>query len=232
MPGTATVPLEPDRLALVYLTIKERVIASGFSEEIDWQSERDFDRITESELLREAAWVVLSSGFRESVVRRTFPGISTAFLDWVGAKEIVRWIEQCKDAALRVFAHRGKIGAIASIVRLVAEARFSKIKQRIRHEGVAFIREWPFMGPVTSLHLAKNLGLPVVKPDRHLLRAASTAGYPSPEQMCRTIANIVGDSMAVVDVVIWRYATIEPDYLTSFRRTKSSPRLTRRRVAA
>jgi hypothetical protein len=232
MSGKATMPLDPERLALAYLTAKRHVIDSGFAAEIDWQAEKDFERITESELLQEAAWVVLSSGFRESVVRKKFPGISAAFLNWSDANEIIRWLDRCKKAALRVFGHRRKIDAIANIVSRVAEDRFPKIKERIRHEGIAFIQEWPFMGAVTSLHLAKNLGLAVVKPDRHLMRVASTAGYPTPDQMCRTIAKVVGESLAVVDLVIWRYATIEPDYLASFQRAHSSPGIRRRRLAA
>ena len=37
---------------------------------------------TESDLLREAAWVILCSGFREAVIRRMFDFISLCFCDW------------------------------------------------------------------------------------------------------------------------------------------------------
>jgi hypothetical protein len=231
MPRKATMQLDPEKLALAYLGAKRHVIDSGFAAEIDWQTENDFERLTESELLREAAWVVLSSGFRESVVRRKFPGISAAFLNWSGANEIIRLIDGCKEAALRVFGHRQKIDAIARIVGRVAEERFPTIKEHIRRDGIAFIQKWPFMGAATSLHLAKNLGLPVVKPDRHLVRVAGAAGYRTPEQMCHVIAKVVGDSVAVVDVVIWRYATIEPGYLAAFQPSDTSCRSKQRRLA-
>jgi thermostable 8-oxoguanine DNA glycosylase len=64
------------------------------------------------------------------------------------------------------------------------------------------------MGPTTACHLAKNLGVVLVKPDRHLTRIAVKTGYKSAERMCRTIAEVVGDSLSVIDIVIWRYATI------------------------
>lgn len=208
--------IDPRNLALAYLSVKRRLLDSGFAAEIDWQAEKDFEKISESELLREAAWVVLSSGFRESVVRRKFPAISDAFLNWTGAREIVSCLSRCTRAALKVFGHRRKIGAIGSIVRYVSDDQFVVIKDQIRRGGVAFIREWPFMGPITSLHLAKNLGLPVVKPDRHLVRVAYATGYSSPEEMCNVIASVVGDPLSVVDLVIWRYATIERDYLNRF----------------
>ena len=64
------------------------------------------------------------------------------------------------------------------------------------------------MGPVTARHLAKNLGMVLVKPDRHLTRLAAKTGYKTAEGMCHTIAEVVGDSLSVIDIVIWRYATI------------------------
>jgi hypothetical protein len=56
-------------LAVLYLTAKERVIEAGFANEIDWQEEVSLEDLDESTFLRESAWVVLSSGFRETVLR-------------------------------------------------------------------------------------------------------------------------------------------------------------------
>lgn len=67
-------------LAIAYLTAKERIIEAGYAHEIDWQDNRSFKQINESEFLREAAWVVLSSGFRESIVRRVFPAMGIDLL--------------------------------------------------------------------------------------------------------------------------------------------------------
>ena len=72
------------------------------------------------------------------------------------------------------------------------------------------------VGASTAFHLAKNLGVPVVKPDRHLLRVSNAAGFESPHDLCAVIADIVGDSVSVVDLVIWRYATLKPSYSSDF----------------
>ena len=72
------------------------------------------------------------------------------------------------------------------------------------------------MGPVTACHLAKNLGLDVVKPDRHLLRIAAVTGYQSPYEMCCDIAKVTSDKLSVIDLVIWRFATIQRQYLDHF----------------
>jgi hypothetical protein len=66
------------------------------------------------------------------------------------------------------------------------------------------------------MHLAKNLGLPVAKPDRHLVRIAGAAGYPNVDALCKDISEITQHPPSVVDVVLWRFATIQPSYLDSF----------------
>ena len=87
---------------------------------------------------------------------------------------------------------------------------------RFQSEGVEFIQTLPFMGPATSYHLAKNIGLDVVKPDRHLLRMAAAVGYDSPSLLCEDIAASVGDRVSVVDVVLWRFATLNSNYTDYF----------------
>ena len=90
---------ELDQLAMAYLDAKMAVIDAGFSFEIDWQENIDFDRVNESGFLREAAWVVLASGFRESVVRKVFPYISDSFLNWESADAIVANRAACLSSA-------------------------------------------------------------------------------------------------------------------------------------
>jgi hypothetical protein len=60
-------------------------------------------------------------------------------------------------------------------------------------------------GPVTVWQLAKNLGFDVPKPDRHLVRIAEQLGFSSPSQLCGAIADVSGEAVKVIDLVIWRY---------------------------
>lgn len=199
-----------------YLIAKEAVIEKGFAEEIDWQDEVRFSNVTESDFLREAAWVVLSSGMRETVIRLKFPAISTAFYSWQNARKIVFNSEICRNRALKVFRHQKKIDAIISIAEQILAQGFSVFKMNVQREGVKFIQSFPFMGPATSYHLAKNIGLDVVKPDRHLLRVAATTSFESPKLLCEEISKLVGDRVSVVDLVIWRFATLNPNYTEYF----------------
>ena len=204
------------RLIDIYLSARAAVIAHGFAWEIDWQAERRLELIKESDFLRESAWTVLSAGFRESVVRKLFRPISKAFLEWRSAKIIHERRRECKEAALQVFGNERKIAAILNIVAIVAQRGFGAIRQRIEENGVFFLQTLPYIGPVTAFHLAKNLGLPVVKPDRHMQRIAAAAGFRSPFELCQQIASQTGDPIQVIDIVLWRYATLFPNYVDVF----------------
>lgn len=207
-------PIEPEQLASLYLTAKERVIQSGFADEIDWQEQVSLAGLDEPTFLRESAWVVLSAGFREAVLRRRFGDVSRAFLHWVNADLIISQFETCRMNALSAFGNRRKIDAILAIAGRVAADGMDRIREQIESQGTEFLQQLPFIGPVTACHLAKNLGVPLVKPDRHLTRMAVKTGYESAEQMCRTISEIVGDPLSVIDIVIWRHATITGNYDT------------------
>lgn len=208
----AVKPLEPEKLASLYLTAKETVIKAGFAAEIDWQEELSLDDLDESTFLRESAWVVLSAGFREAVLRRRFAEVSRAFLHWASADQIIAQRDTCREAAVAAFKNQRKIDAIVGIAERVICEGFSTIQQQIAGRGTAFLQELPFIGPVTACHLAKNLGVVMVKPDRHLTRMAARTGYESAERMCGTICELIGDPLSVVDIVIWRYATIIGSY--------------------
>ena len=56
-----------DKAVEFYEVAKQHVNSAGFQDEIRWQSRCDLREFTESDLLREAGWVVLCTGFRGSV---------------------------------------------------------------------------------------------------------------------------------------------------------------------
>lgn len=203
-------------VADAYLKAKEVVIASGYAFELDWQHDLCLSVLSESTFLREMAWVILSAGMKESVIRMKFPAITSAFLNWKDARSIILRREKCMRSALKVFSHSRKIAAILDITREVHSHGFEFVKQSLLHNAIGYIGTLPFMGPATTYHLAKNLGVPVAKPDRHLVRVARKVGYSSPEELCRSIAELVGDKLPVIDLVLWRYATLNRDYLSLF----------------
>jgi hypothetical protein len=189
-----------------YRTAKERLLAAGFAAEINWQLEREFSAFTETDLLRETAWVILCSGFRESVVRDCFDLISLCFCDWESSAEICHSAAQCRATAHAAFGNSKKIDAILGTATIVHRAGFLHLKQGILDDPISSLQMFPFIGPVTSFHLAKNLGYAIAKPDRHLVRLASALGYSDVQHLCSSVSQATGDPIQVVDVVLWRYA--------------------------
>jgi hypothetical protein len=82
---------------------------------------------------------------------------------------------------------------------------FEAFRVRIEGDTMSELEKFPYIGTVTKFHLAKNLGLDVAKPDRHLVRVANRFGYEDVQKMCRDIFDICGDKIAVADLVLWRF---------------------------
>jgi hypothetical protein len=178
---------------------------SGFSAELEWQKSLDFAGFSESDLLRETAWVVLCSGFREKIVREVFDYISLCFCDWESSEAILQTSEACRLAAFSAFQNKKKIDALIKIAGLVHQVGFEYWKQRILQDPITALQAFPFIGGVTAFHLAKNLGLEVAKPDRHLVNLAGRFGYSTTEDLCRDLAKITGEKVSVVDLALWRF---------------------------
>lgn len=205
-----------ETLASAYVKAKLKVLASGFAPEIIWQKTLRIQELTEADLLRECAWVILSSGMRESVVRKKFPDIGQAFFDWASAQEIVWHRDHCIRTALPFFRHERKIEAIAQSAQIIYSKGFEVLRDEIACDPIGTLQQFPYIGPATSFHMAKNIGLPFAKPDRHLCRLAALSGYERPSDLCSAIAEYIGDPVSVVDIVLWRFAVLHPDYLTVF----------------
>lgn len=200
------------RLSKAYELAKREVVTRGYNDEILWQASQNFEMVSECDLLRESAWVILCSGFRESVIRKKFGYLSLCFCDWQSAKEIVAHKDVCRDTALKSFGHMGKIDAILRVAELVIEKGFAELKQEIKMSPLGSLKRFPYIGDITAWHLAKNLGIPVAKPDRHLVRLANIMGYHDVQHFCGDVAEISGDAVQVVDIVFWRYATLVDNF--------------------
>jgi hypothetical protein len=212
-----------EELVRLYLTAKSIVIERGFAHEITWQSSAALAEPTPTAFVREAAWVVLSAGMSESVVRGLFTQLSGAMYGFEPAA-LCRNRERAHAAALATFAHDRKISAILDIAATVSRIGPGDLHAALMDDPEPFLRSLPYIGPVTWRHLAKNLGLPVAKPDRHLARLASATARESVDQLCDEIASWLGEPVAVVDLVLWRWSVL---HAQECRRAACNPALHR-----
>lgn len=194
-----------DAVVAFYTAAKRHLGESAFEAEIEWQASRTLDSFTEQDLLREAAWVILCSGFRESVVRNSFSFISLCFYEWESAAMISANREVCRATALAAFKNDKKIGAIVRTAFYINTIGFESYRIEILADPISALRRLPYIGGITAYHLAKNLGADVAKPDRHLVRFATSQGFFDVHSLCSAIASKTGDPLRVVDIVLWRY---------------------------
>src|SRR5438445_11362706 len=120
MPSATTSWWRDQQALAAYQYARATVWRAGFAEEATRWRSCEPHAVIESDFLREAAWVVLNSGMRESVVRTRFPLISASFRWWRSAAEIARHARECIEEALACFRHESKIQAIASIAKIIA----------------------------------------------------------------------------------------------------------------
>jgi len=206
---------KPDIVA-AYRLAKKIVLQAGYGAEIGWQASLNFDDLTETDFLREYAWVVLSAGMHEYIIRRCFRVISRCFYDWQSSRIIIDQKDKCRRLALSHFNNHRKIDGIIETAHIIDSFGFSSYKETVRHNPLQVLQSLPFVGPITRYHLAKNIGLPFAKPDRHLVRLANSVGYSDVQQFCKDISEYVDDSIAVIDIVLWRFATLTSSYLAIF----------------
>jgi len=175
-----------------YLTLKERLIEAGYSEEIAWAETVGSPKDSWT-FFCEYAWVVINSGMKNQV----------AWGIWINIKETLRCGEGLVSS---VFRHPGKAAAIQKMwdERHFWFAKYCRIPVQ---ERLNWLQTLPWIGPITKYHLAKNLGMDVCKPDRHLMRIA-TKHQLTPEDLCSILARETGNRIGTVDYVIWRAANL------------------------
>jgi hypothetical protein len=207
------------QVAKAYYVAKQALLRQGYAAELDWQYGVSIMDLNEHEFLREAAWVILSSGMSERVIRSKFGDISRAFLDWTSAELIVANASDCKAEAFYYFGHESKLDAVIEIASHVNQEGFPSVVKSVIERGIDYLQQFAFIGPATSYHLAKNIGLPVAKPDRHLTRIADKLGYQCVQQLCADIALATEEPIPIVDLVLWRFSAQHPRYVNRFARS-------------
>ena len=175
-----------------YLDLKKAVIDAGFAEEVDW-AEGLTDCPNAESFFKEFAWVVINSGMKAQIAEIIWKRVQQALAYYAGARA--------------GFGHPGKAAAIDEVnagqYRLFKEYKALKSDE----ERLAWLQTLPWIGPITKFHLAKNLGMDVMKPDRHLVRIAKSYNMDAGD-MCRGLADETGDRITTVDTVIWRAANL------------------------
>lgn len=176
-----------------YQDLREKIIEMGYGEEVAWAQALE-GPVSAEDLWREYAWVVINAGMKNQIAQKIW--------------DKVRPVVEGGGSAHNVFGHKAKAEAI-DVGWAYRDLRFVELS-RMRGDPtcsintvLAWCEELPWVGPVTSFHLAKNLGFDIAKPDRWLVRVALAAAEPV-QALCERLSRESGDRVATVDLVIWR----------------------------
>lgn len=175
----------------VYLDAKQGVIDAGFQYEVDAITDLLSKKPDAWQFFCEFILVVCNSGMKAEVAAMIQDRI------WEAIRSGVPVIE--------AFKHPGKAAAIEH-VRENYQILFYEYQNT--EDKLAFLQKLPWIGPITKFHLARNLGMNVVKPDLHLVRIANRF-HTTPEILCRNLEKETGDKAGLIDCVLWRASKLE-----------------------
>lgn len=169
-----------------YHEAKRFCIAQGYEYEIKAVRERKFADCDAEEFFCQYIYVILNSGMNNQWAEKKYELFFKNNLD------------------VNIIRHPSKHKATERAIVEYGDW-FEKLKSiSDEMEKLTFLDSLPFIGKITKYHLARNLGLDVAKPDRHLVRLSAQFGFVDVQEMCTCISQTTGDRIGVVDVVLWR----------------------------
>ena len=175
-----------ERFKLLEATIRAR----GYGPTIEW-TESIKPPAGADEFAEQAIYVICNSGMANTV--------ATVIYD--RCMNVLR----IGESVTNVFRHPGKSLAIDAIWR-ERERHYAEFMAA--DDKVSALRSLPWIGDVTALHLAKNLGANVAKPDVHMERLAR-AENTSTKELCARLSAASGYRAATVDTILWRACALK-----------------------
>jgi len=180
----------PDLLAF-YQKARQGCIDSGYEGEIEAVEGRTFETREPHDLKTQYAYVIINAGMRNQVAEQIF----------------YKYMDKGADS----IGHPGKREAIKAMEKDYPR-HFSKLQHFKTIEAkLEYLQSLPWIGDITKYHLARNLGIDVAKPDRHMVRLAEHFNYLDVQSMCLALFEKTGHRIGVIDVILWRYCNLNPD---------------------
>lgn len=161
-----------------------------------------------ADFFAEYLWCVYVSGFNSKVVDRKYASLLAAYGPWDHRHggEVAEEVEDLWPEVKRVIGNRQKFMAVVITRRLLQVYGWDRFRRTFL-TSIPDIGELSYMGKVMRHHLARNIGLDTVKPDRHLVRLAGHFGFDDAHAMCADLAGRHGERIGVVDLILFYAAS-------------------------
>ena len=175
-----------ERFRLLEVAIRAR----GYSPTIEW-TESLAPPDGPDDFAQQTIYVICNSGMANTVATVIYDRCMNALRDG--------------ESVTGVFRHPGKSLAIDAIWR---ERERHYADYMAAEDKVAALRALSWIGDITALHLAKNFGADVAKPDVHMERLAR-AESTSTEELCARLSAETGYRAATIDTILWRACALK-----------------------
>ncbi len=181
-----------------------------YAEEMEQIGSVKSDSVDPHFFFREYIWVVHATGFSAKAVGKFMPRLVDAYGSYDQLAE--RTVQQAEERVKPVCNNPQKIRAIHTASILIRDGIRAYGWEKYRKEKLsspALLAKLPYVGPVTSFHLGRNIGLlDCVKPDLHLVRLAELWGFKDCVEMCKSMQEIEPSlPLGIVDLVVWYAAS-------------------------
>lgn len=184
-----------------YYKFGRNFVAECYETEYEYIRNIKFDEVGPDHFWREYIWCVYVSGFSSKVVARIHPDLMKAY----GSYDY-NVLHDTWNLVSKINRNRAKFNAIIKTAQLINFLGWHTFKSKYLCNADD-IKQLGFMGPVTSMHLARNIGLDAVKPDLHLVRLSNHFGFGDPFQMCELLSGLSGERVGLVDLVLFYTAS-------------------------
>jgi hypothetical protein len=173
-----------------YNEAKKFVMSTQYKDEIKMCEDRgSFETCNSGTFFFEYVYVVLNAGMKEQVARKIYERF-------------------CKDLDIKTIGHLGKRKAVDEAIGKYKMWFNSLQMLKTNDERIEYLKTLPWIGDITKFHLARNIGMQCVKPDRHMKRLSDKFGFGTPLDMCIEIQKTTGDRFGVIDVILWRFMNL------------------------
>lgn len=199
---TPTVPRPEDRISIaMWRDVRAWMLANDedAGRMLQWSLEERVKPPSPEAMASEIIWIILCAG-KSAQAARTIE------------KKVWAAIDAGKPV-MEAFGHRGRAAAIERCWSK-RQSLYQELQAVIDDEAalMAWCRALPWVGDITAFQLMKNFGVDCPKPDIWLCRLAGIPDRPAGKverrfaacrELCRHLGEATGDSLAVVDSLLW-----------------------------
>ena len=169
-----------------------------------------FTILSDVDFVKEIFYVIMTSGFNQKTAKKYYLKI----IDYLDKNNKISYTD-----LLTIFHNKNKIKAIESIWNNRTDIHNKFYKLKSNEEKLNFLFNLPYIGEITKYHIARNLGINVVKYDIWIQRLSiallksnlkvNTSKLSSDvkkicDNMFDEISKITGEKIGYIDVVLWK----------------------------